>query len=84
MKPMESKKFVLLDIDYITENDEAVVRLFGRLIGEDSNQSIIALDKSFKPYIYVHPHDVEECISDLRDLKVVKVEKVRKKDVGVI
>ncbi|OPY22822.1 MAG: DNA polymerase [Methanobacterium sp. PtaU1.Bin242] len=84
MKPMESKKFVLLDIDYITENDEAVVRLFGRLIGEDSNQSIIALDKSFKPYIYVHPHDVEECITDLRELKVLKIEKVRKKDIGVI
>jgi len=81
---MESKKFVLLDIDYVTENDEAVVRLFGKLVGEEGNRSIIAKDKSFKPYIYVLPYDIEACITELEDLNIQKVEKVKKKDVGVL
>ncbi len=84
MNPMESKKFVLLDIDYITENDEAVVRLFGKLVGEEGNRSIIAKDKSFKPYIYVLPHDIEACITELEDLNIQKIERVEKKDVGVL
>lgn len=85
MNLMESKKFLLLDIDYITENDEAVVRLFGKIRGEDVNQSIIASDRSFKPYIYVLPHDdIEECITDLRELNIKKIERVRKKDIGIL
>lgn len=81
---MESKKFVLLDIDYVTKNEEAVVRLFGKLVGEDGNRSIIAKDKNFKPYIYVLPHDIETCITDLEELNLQKIEKVEKKDVGVL
>jgi len=42
---MESKKFVLLDIDYITENDKAVIRLFGKLKGDEEGKSLIVLDK---------------------------------------
>jgi len=80
---MESKRFLLLDIDYVTENDEAVVRLFGKLRGEEINKSIIARDRSFKPYIYVLPHEIEECIEELRDLNIKKIEKVRKKDIGI-
>ena len=34
---MDTKKFVLLDIDYITKKNVAVIRLFGKLIGEDNN-----------------------------------------------
>lgn len=75
---------MLLDIDYITENDKPMVRLFGRLQGEDEDKSIIALDKSFKPYIYVLPYDVEECLSQLRELKLQKIKRVEKKDVGEI
>jgi len=30
---MDTKKFVLLDIDYITRNSLAVIRLFGKIIG---------------------------------------------------
>lgn len=81
---MESKKLVLLDIDYVTEKDEAVVRLFGRLVGEDESRSIIAKDKSFKPYIYVLPHDIEECITELEELNIQKIEKVEKQDVGIL
>ena len=75
---METRQFVLLDIDYITKNHIAVIRLFGRLIGENEG-SIIALDKSFRPYIYVHPHDIDDCINDLSELKLRKVEKLAKK-----
>jgi len=81
---METKKFVLLDIDYITEDDKAVVRLFGKLKDEDRNRSIIALDKNFKPYIYVLPYDVEDCISDLKEMGLTKIEKVQKKDIKEI
>jgi DNA polymerase I len=79
---MENKKFVLLDIDYITKNNAAVIRLFGKITGEDHEGSIIALDKNFKPYIYVIPHDVDECINELSELELRKVDKIRKNDVG--
>ena len=78
---METKQFVLLDIDYITKNHIAVIRLFGKLIGEKEG-SIIALDESFRPYIYVHPHDFDDCINELSELKLLKVEKLHKKDNG--
>lgn len=79
---METKKFVLLDIDYITENDEAVIRLFGKLHGEEGDISIIALDRNFKPYIYVLPLNIEECITELKELKLLKIERVHKKDIA--
>ena len=44
---METKKIVLNDIDYITFNDKAVIRLF--VIDPDSQENIIAYDDSFKP-----------------------------------
>lgn len=80
---METKRFVLLDIDYVTENDKPVVRLFGKLQGEGINKSIVAKDRSFKPYIYVHPHEADECITELRELNIKQIERVRKKDVGI-
>jgi len=80
---MKTIKFVLLDIDYITKNRIPVIRLFGKLIGETEG-SIIALDKSFKPYIYAHPHDFDDCINELKELKLHKVEKVHKRDNGTL
>ena len=62
---METKKFVLLDIDYITEDDRAVVRLFGKLQGDEKGRSVIAVDKGFKPYIYVLPHEVNQVFLEL-------------------
>jgi DNA polymerase I len=78
---METKQFVLLDIDYITKNHTAVIRLFGKLIGENGG-SITALDRRFKPYLYVQPHDLNECMDELSELELVNVEKLRKKDNG--
>jgi DNA polymerase, archaea type len=79
---MESKRFVLLDIDYITENDKAVIRLFGKLKGDEEGKSIIVLDKSFKPYIYVVPYDEEQCIEDLNEFDVEMVGWARKGYMG--
>lgn len=76
---MDIRKFVLLDIDYVTRNGVAVVRLFGK---QNDGNSIIALDKNFKPYIYVLPYDADDCINELRKLEPFKVEKQLKKDGG--
>ena len=79
---METKQFVLLDIDYITKNRIPVIRLFGKLIGENGGGSkIIALDRTFRPYIYIHPYNVDECIKELGLLEL-EVEKIRRKDKG--
>ena len=43
---------VLLDIDYITYDEKPVVRLFGKVTGDKSND-LIALDDSFVPYLYI-------------------------------
>jgi DNA polymerase I len=77
---MDTKKFVLLDIDYITKNSTAIIRLFGKLLGEDNDLSIIALDKSFKHYIYVLPNDFGNCLEELNKFDLLKVEKVHKND----
>ena len=51
-----------MDIDYITERNEASYKIIGKLIGEENELSIIAKDRSFKSYIYVLPFDEEVCI----------------------
>lgn len=78
----EIKEFVLLDTDYVTRNTEPVIRLFGKLLGENDQKHIIALDKSFKPYIYVIPFDISACIDELTELGLIGVEKIFKTDMG--
>lgn len=78
---MITKKFVLLDIDYVTRNRKPVIRLFGKILG-DEYESIIALDKSFRPYFYVVPHDMGDCIDELNTLNLLKMEKVLRNDGG--
>ncbi len=79
---METRKFVLLDIDYITKNRIPMIRLFGKLMGENGGGSkIIALDKSFKPYIYIHPNNADDCINEL-DILELEGEKLRSNDNG--
>ena len=82
---MQTKKFVLLDIDYVTRNQEPVIRLFGKLMGENEEGHIIVLDKSFKPYIYVipsDPHCITDCTHELSELKLISVEVVPRNDMG--
>ncbi len=86
---MVKRNIVLLDIDYITYEEKPVMRLFGKVKGEKSND-LIALDDSFIPYLYILPSgDIDKCIDDLKelekngDLEFTKLEKVDKKDFQV-
>ncbi|MEN6329875.1 MAG: DNA-directed DNA polymerase [Methanobacteriaceae archaeon] len=79
---METKTMVLLDIDYVTEHDVPVIRLFGTFMTEEGARSIIALDRGFQPYIYVIPHNIEKCRQELEELEVMRVEVVGLKDLG--
>ena len=63
---METKKFVLLDIDYITKNRIPIIRLFGK---DENGESIMALDRSFRHYLYVLPYDVDDCINELKRIR---------------
>ncbi len=77
---MEIKRFLLLDIDFFTRQGKPVIKLFGKIPEEE--RSIIALDKNFNPYIYILPHDLEACITELKEFKFSKIEKERKRDDG--
>ena len=86
---MVKRNIVLLDIDYITHDEKPVMRLFGKVKGEKSND-LIALDDSFVPYLYILPvDDIDKCITDLKELEkqeeleFTKLEKVLKKDFQV-
>lgn len=76
---METRRFILLDVDYFTKKGKPVVRLLGKLL---NGKSIIALDKNFKTYIYILPLDIAECIAELKEFKLPKMEKVCKRDSG--
>ena len=49
---MIEREMIVLDIDYITEGEKPVIRLFGREPGENPKR-IIAFDNSFEPYFYM-------------------------------
>lgn len=78
---MQTKTILLNDIDYVTRNDKAVIRLFGT--DPESNENIIAYDNSFVPYMYVLPYDIDECLVQLRDLGLENLELESKIDIGV-
>ena len=83
---MVKRNIVLLDIDYITYEEKPVIRLFGKVRGENSHD-LIALDDSFVPYLYILPsRNIDKCVNDLEELKkegeidFTLLEKVTKKD----
>ncbi|KZX17418.1 DNA-directed DNA polymerase [Methanobrevibacter filiformis] len=77
------KNVVLFDIDYITKDEKAVIRLFCKDKDGNQERSIIAIDESFEPYIYVIPNDFKRAEEDIRELGFEKIEKVVKKDFQV-
>ena len=79
---METKNMVLLDIDYVTEKDKPVIRLFGKEKGSDDFNHIIALDRTFEPYIYVIPQDMEGALEQLEEIGLENTQKVLKKDLA--
>ncbi|MCL2114936.1 MAG: DNA-directed DNA polymerase [Methanobrevibacter sp.] len=80
---METRNIILLDIDYITMNEKAVVRLFGKIKGDEQGKNIIAIDDSFEPYIYVVFDDLKSCKEEIKELNPEKIEIVTKKDFQV-
>lgn len=80
---METKGLILLDIDYVTDKGLPVVRLFGKEVGDGEEKPIIALDRHFRPYIYVIPEeDMEKCIRQIKSLDVSKVNPITRKEIG--
>ena len=77
---MQTKTILLNDIDYITRKEKAVIRLFGT--DPQTNENIIALDDTFKPYMYVQPYNKEECITQLQSLNITNIENTTKIDIG--
>lgn len=73
---------VLLDIDYVTEKDKPVIRLFGKEKGSDAINHIIALDRTFEPYIYVIPQDMGGAMEQLHEMGLKNTQKVLKKDLA--
>ncbi len=79
---METRKIVLDDIDYVTHDNKPVIRLFGR--DPEYNTSIIALDTTFKPYMYVLSNDdIDLCSLELNEMGLNDLEIVEKLDIGV-
>ncbi|ADP77702.1 replicative DNA polymerase I [Methanothermus fervidus DSM 2088] len=70
---------ILLDADYKTENKKPVVRLFCK---DNNRRPVIALDRSFKPYIYVIPKDIEKCKEKLEKFDVEEIKVIEKRDLG--
>lgn len=78
---METKTIVLNDIDYITRDEKPVIRLFGR--DSKTNENVIAYDTTFKPYLYILPNNLDECLVELRQLGIDDLELEDKIDIGV-
>lgn len=75
---MVKRNIVILDIDYVSHEDKAVIRLFAK--GENGKE-IIVIDDSFEPYLYVEPaYGLEEAILDIETLDVLRIEEIEKKD----
>ena len=69
--------FYLIDIDYVTVNEEPVIRLFGKTI---NGEWLIALDKSFKPYFWAL---IDKKAAGIEKIEgVISVEEANKKFLG--
>ena len=72
---------VILDIDYITEDEKPIIRLFAK----EKENNIVLIDDSFKPYLYVLPvGSLEDCEKAIREeISDVEIEPMVKKDFQV-
>lgn len=66
----------LLDADYVTREDKAVIRLW--CTNDEGDFSV--LDENFEPYFYVIPKDNVDSLYELE--KVIRIEEVSKKEFG--
>ena len=76
-------EFFPLDIDEIFEDNESVIRLFGRTI---NGERICVLDYNYEPYFLFegNKEDVEELMITKEDITyfVTKIEEVKKVNFG--
>lgn len=77
---MIKRNIVILDIDYITEDEKPVIRLLAREVNKENPKKIIALDYNFTPYFYIEPNDINQCLKDLEEYETEEVKVVDKKD----
>ncbi len=54
MSPSTSLKVCILDLNYVMEGGIPVIRMWGKT---DSGKSVAILDKTFRPYFYIEPHE---------------------------
>ncbi|MGL4669947.1 MAG: DNA polymerase domain-containing protein [Methanobacteriaceae archaeon] len=87
-----NREMVFFDIDYVTTDEKAVVRLFGREKIKEGYRNLVAIDNSFEPYLYILPYEgnIGECEDDVRYLlnsemekPSFKIERVNKKDLSI-
>src|SRR5665647_3892018 len=76
----------LLDVDYVTLNGRAVIRLW---LKDERGQNIIAYDSSFEPYFYAVTDDARAIMSVAstrsgEEIKPNRVERVVRKDLSLI
>ncbi len=88
MSEVKDLKFCIIDTDYGVENNEPVIRLWGK---KEGGESIVVLDRSFKPYFYIelspdqNLEDFKRRLEELEEIgeKVLSVEYVEKKLLGL-
>jgi len=76
---METK--ILMDIDYVVENDEPVIRLFYKIIDNGKKIKKIEYVKNFYPYFYAVPKtDIEKLENEINqmNLRIKNIERVKK------
>ncbi len=76
---MINMEMIITDIDYVTNDEIPVIRIFGKT---KEGEHIIALDETFEPYLYVLPlEDTDTTMKDIEDeIEFKCIEKVIKKD----
>lgn len=67
----EGIEFCILNIDYVMEGVNPVIRIWGKT---DSGKNVVVIDRKFRPYFYVEPKP---------GLKKPDVENLRKKILGL-
>lgn len=74
----------VIDVDYITEDEKPIIRLFKKQ--KDSNKNYIDEDPDFEPYFYALPEEsmkkAFKQVKEIEDQRIEKLEKVEKSYLG--
>ncbi|MFH1445733.1 MAG: DNA-directed DNA polymerase [Nanoarchaeota archaeon] len=79
MTDIDAYKICVLDIDYILDDKEPLIRLWGKT---KSGKSVLVLDRTFSPYFYVLPKkNIDKLVEQI---KVTEIEGRRPENVEVV